>query len=134
MEIKLNNHDLQQLAESRKFKFAFTFGSVVLHSFTYKNSKIVFLLDYPFGDNVEVELDSFSLEDQVLNCKIDLKGILAGALIKLVNKFIKTPIEGCNIDYPSLKYDLSKLNIPIVPEEIEATDDGINITGRLKKL
>ena len=132
MEIVFNICDIERIAEGQEFRLELPVGWVRFHSVSYNFGKWELLIDYPAQKNVRCKLDSVSVDDETIVCCCSVENSLAKTILKLISKFIKLDTWGIAIEYPEIKMDISRLNLPIELHSIDCFPDEVKISGKLK--
>ncbi len=132
MEIVFGINDIERIAAGKEFRLDLPVGRLRFHSFSYNSGKWELLIDYPAQKNVGCELDAVSIQNNTVVCTCSVESTLAQTIFKLASKFMKFEALGIGIEYPELRMDISRLNLPIVLHSVECLPDEVKITGELK--
>lgn len=134
MEIILYKEDLEKLLKGKELlHIVLPVGTLKIYDFRYEEGKLIFLFDYPLGKGVHCSFQDFTIEESNLKCECSVESTVAQTILKLVKNFTALRERGISLNYPQLSIDISMLNLPFTPQEIECLKDEVRIKGELNR-
>ena len=134
MEIRLYKEDLEKLLKGKELShILLPVGTLKIYDFRYEDGKLIFLFDYPLGKSMQCSFQDFKIEHSNLKCECKVEGTVAQIILKLLRNFTALRERGISLNYPQLSIDISMLNLPFTPKDIECLKDEVRIAGELNK-
>ena len=132
MQIIFDKCDIEKLCTEKEFSVKISLGTICLHRFSYGRGSIRFLLDVPLKKDMACQLENVLIDGGELHCTFTIESTFVQTLMNFAHKFVSFSDAGLEIDYPNIRFDLNRLDTPVVPKTIEFYPDEIKITGELK--
>ena len=132
MQIIFEKYDIEKLCTEKEFSVKKSFGTICLHRLSYERGSIRFLLDVPLKKDIVCLLENVRIEGSELHCTFTIESTLVQTLMSFAHKIVSFNDAGLEIDYPNIRFDLNRLDTPVIPKTIEFFPDEIKITGELK--
>ncbi|MFC1555057.1 hypothetical protein ACFL7D_10510, partial [candidate division KSB1 bacterium] len=110
-----------------------SFGNVKVHSFGYSESKILFKLDYSLKKNVRCSLAEIGLSENKITAKCEISGSFTNMLAKIFNLFFAGSYKGVEFDFPVIKADPAKFDLPFKIDELVCEPDNVEVSGNITK-
>ncbi|MCH7783371.1 hypothetical protein IID62_09935 [candidate division KSB1 bacterium] len=134
MEIRLYKEDLEKLLKGKELSHVLLpVGTLKIYDFRYEDGKLMFLFDYPLGKSMQCSFQDFKIEGNNLKCECNIESSLVRTILKLVKNIPALRERGISLNFPQLSFDISKLNLPITPQDIECLNEEVRIIGELKE-
>lgn len=133
MEIRLYKEDLENLLKGKEFSHVLMpVGTLKIYDFQYEEGKLRMLLDYPLKNGVRCSFQDFKIEGKNLTCDCNIESAVVRTFLKLVKNIPALLEKGISLNYPQVSIDISMLNLPVSPHDIECLQDEVRIVGELK--
>jgi len=134
MEIRLYKEDLKKLLQGKEFSHVIVpIGTLKIYDFQYDEGKLWLLLDYPLKKSIRCSFQDFMIEGDFLKCECNIENTMVKTMLKLARKIPALLNKGIDLQYPHVSIDISKIKLPITPQEIECFNDEVRIVGELNK-
>ena len=134
MEIRLYKEDLEKLLFGKEVSHVLVpVGTLKIYDFQYNEGKLWLLLDYPLKKNIQCSFQDFKIEGNNLKCECNIESSVIRTILKLVKNVPALHERGISLNYPQLSFDISMLNLPLTPQNIECLNDEVRIIGKLNK-